>query len=503
MGRTQQAAKNVFTGLLNKAALMLLAFITKTVFIRLLGAEYNGVSSLYTNILSVLALAELGVGNVLMFYLYSALKAGDEEEICALVYEFKKIYNAIIVCVSAIGIAIVPILQFLVNSNLDKTELIVYYLLYLANSVATYFVVYRTTVVRADQNEYILNNISTITTVVMYVLQLGYLYFFRDFLGYLIIQVCCTFANNLIQNYIAIKKYPYLKRKPTSKSNVDRKKLFGNVKATFLFKVSDTILDQTDNIIISVMIGTLAVGMYTNYYMLIMYFVNIGGIIANGMVASFGNLYVEGNRDTSYKMLRISMLLFSYYGTFCTVCYVCVIQDFVPIWLGNQYLLGYDLIFSVISVFYLRMVTNTIWIYRSSMGLFKEVQYVNIAAAMINILLSILLELKIGIAGIIIATAISRLVTSFWYEAKVVFNRLNVSVTVYFKVQLKELVVTSFITFICFIIAKNICIAGLMGIFIKLMLCGSICGCVELLVHRNTVEQKLLIGKVKSLIGRG
>ena len=143
MGRTKKAAKNVATGLFNKAALMLLAFVTKTVFIRLLGAEYNGVSSLYTNILSVLALAELGVGNVLMFYLYSALDTGDEEQICALVYEFKKIYNAIIVCVLTIGLALVPFLQFLVNSSLNRTELIVYYLLYLANSVASYFVVYR------------------------------------------------------------------------------------------------------------------------------------------------------------------------------------------------------------------------------------------------------------------------------------------------------------------------------------------------------------------------
>ena len=106
MGRTQKVAKNVFTGLINKAALMLLAFITKTAFIRLLGAEYNGVSSLYTNILSVLALAELGVGNVLMFYLYAALQSGDEDEICALVYEFKKIYNAIIICVLALGLGL-------------------------------------------------------------------------------------------------------------------------------------------------------------------------------------------------------------------------------------------------------------------------------------------------------------------------------------------------------------------------------------------------------------
>ena len=499
MGRTQKATKNIVTGLVNKAALMLLAFVTKTAFIRLLGAEYNGVSSLYTNILSVLALAELGVGNVLMFYLYAALERKNEEEVSALVYEFKKIYNAIIVCVLAVGLALVPFLQFLVNRNLERSELIIYYLLYLANSVASYFVVYRTTVIRADQSEWILNNVSTASTVVMYILQLTYLYKFRNFLGYLIIQVVCTIANNLIQNYIAVKRYPYLKEKPTHKVDIDKSALIGNVKATFLFKVSDTILDQTDNIIISVMIGTLAVGMYSNYYMLIMYLVNIAGIIANGMVASFGNLYVEGNKEKSYKMLRVSMLLFSFYGTICGVCYICLIQDFIPIWVGKQYLMEYDLVFAVVAVFYLRMVTNTIWIYRSSMGLFKEVQYINIAAAVLNIILSIALEHRGGLAGIIIATAISRLLTSFWYEAKVVFEKLERPVSEYFKIQAKDLLIASCIIGICYFVTSHIHTSGLIGLFIKVFVCLVISGCAECMAHHKEKEFEFFLNKIQQI----
>lgn len=497
MGRTQKVAKNVATGLVNKASLMLLAFITKTAFIRFLGAEYNGVSSLYTNILSVLALAELGVGNVLMFYLYVALERKNDEEITALVYEFKKIYNAIIICVLTVGLALVPFLQYLVNSNLKRSELIIYYLLYLANSVASYFVIYRTTVVRADQSEWILNNVSTVSTVVMYILQLIYLYKFRNFLGYLIIQVLCTIINNLIQNYIAVKRYPYLKEKPVYSAAINKRALIGNVKATFLFKVSDTILDQTDNIIISVMIGTLAVGMYSNYYMLIMYLVNIAGIIANGMVASFGNLYVEGNKEKSYKMFKVSMLLFSFYGTVCSVCYICLIQDFIPIWVGKQYLMGYDLVFAVIAVFYLRMVTNTIWIYRSSMGLFKEVQYINIVAAVLNIILSIALEYRFGLAGIIVATAVSRLLTSFWYEAKVVFKKLERPVSEYFRIQIKDLLIASCIIGICYLVTNNIHKSGLMGLFIKMFVCLVISGCAECLAHYKEKEFAFFLNKLQ------
>lgn len=497
MGRKDKATKNVITGLINKAILMLLAFVTKTVFIRLLGADYNGVSSLYSNILSVLALAELGLGNVLMFYLYSALKDRDETKICALVAEFRRIYSIIIICVLVVGLAFIPFLQYLVNSTLEHNELIIYYLLYLINSVASYFVVYRTMVIRADQKDYILNNVSTAMTVVMYVLQLVYLMIFRDFLGYLIIQVFCTIGINLIENRIALKRYPFLRNKTSKYVYINRKELFCNVKATFLFKISDTILDQTDNIIISVMFSTVMVGMYANYYMIIMYLVNIAGIIANGLIASFGNLYVEHDNTKSYKMFKCSQLFFSIYSTICVTCYVCLIQEFVPIWVGSEYLMGFDMVFAVSVVFYIRMVTNTIWIYRSTMGLFKEVQYINLLAAAINIVLSVVFGQIGGVAGIIIATGVSRLVTSFWYEGKVVFKKLEIPVVKYFKMQFVNLFITLETVLICYLLSRLVAVSGIIGLFFKILICFSVSLCICFFAYRKSEEFKI-ISKVLS-----
>ena len=213
MGRSQKALKNVSTGLVNKFLIMALAFATRTIFIRLLGAEYTGISSLYTNILSVLSLAEMGIGNVLMFYLYSSLRDKNEDRIYRLVQEFKYIYYGIIAIILAIGIGLVPFLHFIVSSPLDSREVILYYLLYLFNSVASYSFVYRIMVISADQQSYIQNRCNTITTLLMYVLQIGYLLLQRDFLGFLVIQLLCTIGNNVILNYIACKKYPFLIRK--------------------------------------------------------------------------------------------------------------------------------------------------------------------------------------------------------------------------------------------------------------------------------------------------
>ena len=501
MGRSQKALKNVSTGLINKAAIMLLSFTTKTVFIRLLGAEYNGVSSLYTNILSVLALAELGLGNVLMFYLYSALEKGDTDKICVLTQEFKKIYNIIIVCVSLVGIAIVPFLGILVKSDLPHNELVIYYLLYLMNSVASYFVIYRTMVVRADQKEYLLNNCSTITTIVMYVFQLVYLYIRRDFLGYLLIQVLCTIGNNFVQNQIAIKKYPYLKKKPSSNVEVvDKKSLLGNVRATFLFKVSDTILDQTDNIIISMMFGTIVVGYYANYYMVMTYLAQIASIIASGLIASFGNLYATGEKERSYNMVKCIMLFFAVFGTYCVACYVSVIQDFIPIWVGSEYLMSIDLVVSVMIVFYLRMATNTVWICRSTMGIFKEVQYINLAAAVLNIILSVILGYIMGVAGVIVATAVSRGLTSFWYEGKVVFNKLGRKANEYYLLQLRCVIIAALIIGISVGINHFVPVSGIVGILVKIFTCTVITIIAEVLFNRKTMEFKMLLERLLKLV---
>lgn len=501
--RSKKAFKNVTSGLLNKFVLLVFAFSTRTIFSRLLGAEYLGISSLYKNILSVLSLAELGIGNVFMFYLYPALKEKNEDEICGLVYEFRKIYFGIIIFISVIGLSLIPFLKYIVHGNYSSIEVVLYYCLYLFNSIASYLVIYRTMVLSADQKTYIQSRCFSFTTLLMYVLQIIYLLIRKDFLGYLIIQVSCTFLYNFILNFIAIQKYPFLKKikRPSSTENrIDKMKLIKDMKATFLFKISDVILDQTDNIIISVMFGTVMVGFYSNYFMVISYLVDIIGIIAVGLVASFGNLNVEGDKQKMHRFFRATMTLFAFAGTFCTACYACVIQDFIPIWIGSDYLMDYKVIIAILVVFFLRMITNTIWIYRSAMGIFKEVQYINLFAAGLNIILSIILGKLIGVSGVIVATAISRLMTSFWYEGKVVFNKLNRSPFEYYFKQIKDIIIAIFVVAITFSLTYNFHLVGLNNIVIKIIICGMVTLTIEYIIYHKSDEFYIFKEKFKVVL---
>lgn len=503
MERGKKALKNVSVGVASKMILYLLSFATRTIFIKLLGIEYTGISSLYSNILSVLSLAELGIGNVLMFYLYSALKKKDEEQIRNLVGEFKKIYKLIVICILTIGIAIVPFLKYIINSELSEKQLIIYYLLYLLNSVASYFVIYRTMVLSADQKSYISNICSTVSIILMYILQLVYLLIFKNFLGYLIIQVICTFSNNIILNYIVCKKYPYLKKKIKNKTNtINRRNILENVKATFLYKIAETILDQTDSIIISIMFGTIYVGLYSNYYMIIVALVSIASIIANNLVSSFGNLNAENDMEKSYAMFKVAMLFFSMWGTLCTALYACVIQDFIKLWVGQEYLMEFRVIIAILAVFYLRMATNAMWMYRSSMGLFKEVQYVNLIAAVFNIIFSIIFGKIFGICGVIMATAISRLITSFWFEGKVLFNKFKKKASIYYIQQAKDFAIAIIVFMLSFVLSNIVPFHGIVGILLKSLICMITTVLIEWLTNYKNEEFKILKSKLVSSIKR-
>ena len=121
---------------------MLINFGTRKIFIVAFGENYLGISGLYSNILSVLSLAELGVGSAILYCLYKPVAENDYAHINALINYYKKLYRIIGLAVAAIGLLVVPFLNYLVNIEADIGNITLYYLLYLANIVASYFLVY-------------------------------------------------------------------------------------------------------------------------------------------------------------------------------------------------------------------------------------------------------------------------------------------------------------------------------------------------------------------------
>ena len=461
--RTKKASRNMIVGVSGKLIIMLFAFATKTIFIRILGVDYNGVNGLYSNILALLALSELGVGNVLNYSLYSALKENNKEKIKSLVLFFKKIYFCIAIAISVIGLALVPFLKYIINSDLPHNELVTYYILYLINSVVSYIVIYKTTVIIADQNSYVSSICEITTTILMCIAQIIYILLFKDFLGFLVIQVLCTVLKNILLNCIANKKYPYLKKIGSVKntlSNEEKSIVLDNIKSTFFYKISAVIINNTDNILISIIVGTVFVGYYSNYNMITGCIVTYTAIFINSISAGLGNLNSEKDIEASYRMFKILCLIFSFIGTIAFCCLLNCFQPFIQIWIGQNNVMDFSWVIVITFNLYINTLMNPIWMFRETMGLFKQVRYIMLITAALNIVFSIILGYCFGVPGIIAATFIARLATQYWYEPRILFEKFHKPVRLFYYNQIKQVIlmlisaVTSMT--ICSFIGNNI-----------------------------------------------
>lgn len=499
--RTQNVTKNLMVGIISKAFLLVATFVTRTLFIRILGAEYTGISSLYSNILSLLNLAELGFGSVLTYELYKPLRDNDEEMVAALVALFKKIYSVIIVVISAFGLLLVPFLKYIVKSDLNQTDLLIYYLLYLTDSVSSYFVAYRTMVIEADQKQYVTNLTEIIARFAMYIFQSVYLVVTRNFLGYLVIQVLFTIIKNAALHFLSLKMYPFLnQKKVTTKKPLNTGRIYKNVKAMCVTKISGVILNQTDSIIISILLGTIYVGYYSNYYMLIVYVNSIYYIITTGIEASIGNLNAEGDADKSYDIYRKLNFLMSCINTVCVTIFLCVVQDFVAVWIGTEYQQSLLLVVALLSTFYLQQAMSVTSIYRQTLGLFEAAKKAYPIMAIFNICFSVLLGRFIGVAGVAFATGLSRLLTVFWYEGKVVFNQLKHGLKEYLQNQFVAVVVTVITAGLTYATIGLFPYHGVVGLILKGV--SSVLCCVIMLwiVYHKQAEWKWMITFAQKII---
>lgn len=493
--RTENVTKNLAFGVISKVFLLGATFLVRTLFIRILGAEYTGVSSLYSNILSLLNLAELGFGSVLTYELYKPLKNNDEETVAALVLLFKKIYTAIIAVILSVGLLLIPFLKYIVKSDLNQQDLLIYYVLYLADSVASYFVAYRTMVIEADQKRYVINLAEIITKFVMYICQSVYLVVTKDFLGYLVIQVVFTVIKNISLHVASLKMYPYLEHisKEASKVQLETSRIYKNAKAMCVTKISTVILNQTDSIIISMLLGTVYVGYYSNYYMLIVYLNSIYNIIVTSIEASVGNLNAELDTQKSYGVYKkIDFLIFCM-NVFCVAEYVCIVQDFIAVWIGDGYIQKMSLVAALMITFYFQQAMNTVVTYRQTMGLFEATKKVYPIMAFLNIVLSVGLGVRMGVAGVALATGLSRFFTSFWYEGKVVFEKMGHSLSEYLTKQLLNGVFTVVTVLMAYWLVSLISLRGLIAVIIKALLTGLIVIAMLFTVYHSSDEWKWII----------
>jgi len=287
--RSLNTIKNMYVSLIFHSLNIVLTFVCRTVFIKLLATEYLGLSGLFTNILSVLSLSELGIGNAIIINLYKPLAEKNENAICKYMNFYCRAYRVIGCFILLFGLVSMPFLEHMVKTSVEIPNIELIYFLFVTNSAVSYFCAYKRTILTADQKEYINTVNRNVFLIIQNIFQIIVLILTNSYVLYVCVMVLCTILSNIRIMSIANKKYPYLNTNKTKLNSDEIKELIKSLKAILYHKAGNTILNSTDNIIISVILGVYWVGLYSNYSMIIGVVTTFALIVFSACSASIGN----------------------------------------------------------------------------------------------------------------------------------------------------------------------------------------------------------------------
>lgn len=450
--RAKNSSYNVIVNIIQLMFTTVLSFVARTFFINILGKEILGLDGLFTNILSMLSLAELGIGTAISYNLYKSLANKEDDKISALMSMYRKIYQVVGISIFIVGMLLMPFLHLLINGY-SFENLYLIYTLYVVGSASTYFVSYKEILINADQKNYKLFVIKSIFIFILYILQILFLVYTKDFILFLIITIVIKFLQNLVINIYVGKKYKNINFK--SKEKVDKEIKNGiiiNVKALFVSKLGDYLLNGTDNIIISV-INIGLTGLYSNYLSIVGIMKTVISCIFNGLTASFGNLVALETKETQENVFDITNFLYFVVSSFITIELIFLFNPFVTIWIGKKYLVDFWIVIVISLNFYFYSQMSSIDIIKGASGMYKIDKWVTIIQAIVNLVISIILGKIFGLGGVLLGTLISYILVAIISKPYLIYKHIfNKKPYKYFLTQIKNVLAMIIISTISIII---------------------------------------------------
>lgn len=443
---TINSIRNILSSGFSLLIQIVLMFFVRTYFLKILGDSYVGLDGVFSNIISMLSLADLGINTAFMYSLYKPLASNNTKEITNLLYLFKSIYQKISIFIMIIGIAVVPFLNYIIKDvDIVKGEIVVCYFLYVVNASVSYVISYKSILLQADQEIHTIKIVKTVSNIICSILQVALLIAFRSYWLYIISLVISTLINNIIISFVTNRKYPFvMDKKDGNIKTKSEKKILSNISATMIYKLSAVLINSTDNIIMSIVLGTIAVGYYMNYNFVIRAVMSIIGVITGSVLPSIGNYLAVRSENDKKNFFEANIYVFFIIATLSSVALIVSIENIMELWLGNKYIISKFDMYMIVFSFYMQCIGNPAWMFRESAGLFKEVRIPISLTAIFNIVLSIILGVKFGIGGIVGATGLSRLLTIFWYEPRILYKKIfKTSEKMYWKKVTKYLFITA------------------------------------------------------------
>ena len=440
--RVKHSIVNSLFSIISLILLSVLGFVLTKVFIQILGVEYNGLNGVFTNILSILAITELGIGGAITYNLYKPVANKDYNKITSIMKFYQRCYRIVgfsIFMLSAFVSIFIGI--FLKDTTLEINYIRFVFMLFALNTAISYFFSYNRNLFYAYQENYILVIIDFIFRTLKILLQILSLVLYKNYIIFLLINVVFTFGANLTIHLYAKKHFKNINVKNAELDKKLNKKIFKSVKNLAVIQLLSASINFTDNILISSLINVVSAGLYANYNLLFSQIQKIVYGIYNNLGASIGNLVAE-DKDGHVKTILVNLEYVSFFlASFCACCFFFLTEPFIQAWLGRQYLLGLPILSMLVFNFYMMIQQQPINYFLSANGLFKKMILPLLIQSILNLSISIILALKFGLIGIFIGTAVSGVVC--WiYNSIIIYKHNNMKIISYFARQFAFILLT-------------------------------------------------------------
>lgn len=492
MARIDQVAKNAKFALFSQMLLVLANFVVRRVFLMSLGEEYLGLSGLFTDILSMLSLAELGFGTSVVFSLYKPLAEQDTEKVKSLMRVFRLAYRCVGIFILTAGCALTPFLDFFVREmpkGIPKAQIQAIYLLNVLNSGLSYFFIYKASLLFADQKKYVETIIAAAAKLAAAALQVGALLLTGNYFLYLGIMIAATLGQNVMVSVQTNRMYPYLKEKAVRRlDRTDVEVLKKNVSANVLHKVGYLAVFSTDSILMAKLVSVSIVGIYSNYMLVRKALQNVIDLLFVSISASMGNVNASESMEKKYEVYSHIYFFSAWLFGFICICLLVLYNPFIALWLGEEYLLPSNTVFLIVLNFYVYCMRMPVGNTKEAMGLFWNDRYKPIAEMLVNLGASILLGRRTGIQGILLGTLISTITVPFWVEPYILYKYgLKKKLSGYYKHYFGYLAVTAG-GWAATAAACSLIPSGFVGFLAKMLLCAVVPNLIYVLVYFRTKE---------------
>ena len=498
--RLRNGLYTAFSGTAKTIISFITTFVSRSIFIYLLSAEYLSLNGLFSNILSLLSLAELGMGSAITFYLYEPIADNDRERIKTILRFYKFCYRTVGLFIICAGACLMPLLPRLVNFDSElPVNLYVVYFLFLLNNGCTYLLnAYKESFIRANQAGYKVENISSVFLLLNCLTDAIVLIMFRNYIVYLVGKLLLTLGRNVTIGIVADKMYPFIKEKGEKLPKEEYKLFFKDVGNILIFNMGDRMLNAVDNIIMSIYLGTLTVGFYSNYNLILTQIKSFYNQVFNSFRAGIGDV-IASESEKKYEVYKQINLVNQILSTCVTVGLFQIINSFINIWIGGvdkNYILPQSVIFAIVLNKYFDIYTIVLYMFKEAQGEFKVARYASFLSGFLNIVLSIIFVKRIGLFGIFLATVICKYTVSsipfvIGVADKVFDGRRKEILIDFYGNLILTCVLMAGSWFICrFVHCKSI-----FHLVAEFIICSAYLVCAMLLIHSRKKEFKAVTSK--------